>query len=153
MFHLSFPHSWFITGFAKMSLVEQELAILSKYLSSPPVLSGVRVILPLALCVWFVDHCLSFFRFFFLPLCCLFFCLFAVVLSGLLSFCRCVVCSSWYTDSDYPIDIFKLFFVHNISWLFDFVCIKFNIEQKERRVLIMLCNPPFYLLISYWYQG
>ena len=44
----SFPHSWLITGFMtrvtrQVSLVEQELLSLPKYLSSPPVFSGVRV--------------------------------------------------------------------------------------------------------------
>jgi hypothetical protein len=44
----SFPHSRLITGFVtrltrRVPLVEQELPILPEYLSSPPVLSGVRV--------------------------------------------------------------------------------------------------------------
>ena len=62
------------------------------------------VLLDLYLCVCFVDRCLSFCPFsfghcvvcssVFWPLCCLFFCLLAIVLSVLLSFGHCVVCSS-----------------------------------------------------------
>jgi hypothetical protein len=48
--------------------VEQELLTLPEHLSSPLVLSGVRVTRNLVLCVCFVDRCLSFW-----PLCCLFF--------------------------------------------------------------------------------
>ena len=54
-----------------------------------------RLSLSLAFCVLF---CRSLFfvllYFFFWPLCCLFFCLLAIVLSVLLSFGHCVVCSS-----------------------------------------------------------
>ena len=56
-------------------------------LSSPPVFSGVRVTLPLVLCVCFVDRCLS---------CCPF-------SVDELSVLRRS------TDSDYPFGIFKLF--------------------------------------------
>jgi hypothetical protein len=45
-------------------------------------------------------------------LCCLSFCLLVIVLSVLLSFGHCVVCpSSVFTDSDYPLGIFKLFII------------------------------------------
>ena len=69
----SFSHSWFITGFItrltrRVPLVEQELLTLPEYLSSPPVLTGVRVTRFIVLCVCFVNRCLSFW-----PLCCLFF--------------------------------------------------------------------------------
>jgi hypothetical protein len=82
-----------ITGFVtrltgQVPLVEQELLILSKHLSSPPVFSGVRVTRSLVLCVCFVDCCLSFELF-----------LLAIVLYVLLR----------YTDSSYPFGIFKLF--------------------------------------------
>ena len=73
-------------------------------MSSPPVFSGVRVTRSLVLYICFVDRCLSFYTFsfhhcvvcssVFWPLCCLFFCLLAIVLSGFLSFGHCVVCSS-----------------------------------------------------------
>jgi hypothetical protein len=54
--------------------VEQELSTLPKHLSLTPVFSGIRVTRPLALCVCFVDRCLSFYTFSFgWPLCCLFF--------------------------------------------------------------------------------
>ena len=43
-----------------MPLVEQELPTLPEHLSSPPVLSGVRVTRSLILYVCFVDRCLSF---------------------------------------------------------------------------------------------
>ena len=91
---LSFPRSWFITGFAtrltrEMPLVEQELLTLPEHLSSPPVFSGDRATRSLAWYVWFVDRCLSFVLFL-LPI------VFSVHLR--------------YTDSDYPFGIFKLFF-------------------------------------------
>ena len=65
----SFPHSWLITGFVtrltgRVPLVEQELLTRLEQLSSPPVLSGVRVTRSLVLYVCFVDRCLSFW-----PLC------------------------------------------------------------------------------------
>jgi hypothetical protein len=71
----SFPHSWLITGFVtrltrRVPLLELELLTLLEHLSSPSVLSGVRVTRSLVLCVCFVDRCLSFF---FWLLCCLFF--------------------------------------------------------------------------------
>ena len=74
----SFPHSWLITGFVtrlprRMPLVEQELLTLPEHMSSPPVLSGVRVTRSLVLYVCFVDRCLSYCTF---------------------SFGHCVVCSS-----------------------------------------------------------
>ena len=71
----------------QVSLVEQELLTLPNHLSSPPVCNGVRVTRYLVLCVCFVDRCLSFCTF---------------------SFRHCVVCSSSYTNSDYPFGIFKL---------------------------------------------
>jgi hypothetical protein len=60
-----------------------------------PIFSGVRVTRSLILCVWFEDRCLSF-------------CTFSV--ATVLSVLR-------YTDSDYPFDIFKLFFIHTIYLL------------------------------------
>jgi len=42
-----------------MSLLEQDLIILSKHLSSPPVFNGVRITLSLVSWVCFVDRCLS----------------------------------------------------------------------------------------------
>jgi hypothetical protein len=85
----SFPHSWPITGFvARLTLVEQELFILTEHLNSSPVLSGVRVTGSLVLCVWFVDRCLSFCTF---------------------SFDHCVVCSSSIYRLYYLFGIFKLF--------------------------------------------
>ena len=53
--------------------MEQSLLTLREYMSSPPVLSGVRVTWSLALYVCFVDRCLSFCAF---------------------SFGHCIVCSS-----------------------------------------------------------
>jgi hypothetical protein len=74
--------------------VEQELLTLPEHLSSHPVFSGVRVTRALIFCICFVDRCLSFCLLFFWSLCCLFFCLLIIVLSVLLSFDHCVVCSS-----------------------------------------------------------
>jgi hypothetical protein len=67
----SIPYSWLITVFVtrltrRMSLVEQELFTI-------PELSGVRVTRSLALCVCFVDRCLSFCTFSFIH-CGFFFC-------------------------------------------------------------------------------
>jgi hypothetical protein len=71
-----------------MPLVEQERLTLPEHMSSPRVVSGVRVSRSLVLCVCFVNRCL-------------FFCPFswAIVLSVLLRI----------TDSDYHIGIFKFF--------------------------------------------
>ena len=68
----------YVTGFVTrltrwVPLVEHELLTLPKHVSSPTVLSGVRVTRSLILCVCFVDRCLSFCPF---------------------SFGHCVVCSS-----------------------------------------------------------
>ena len=57
--------------------------------SPSPVLSGFRVTRSVVLCACFVERCLPFCTFYF------------VVLSVLL----------WYRNSDYPFDIFKLFFL------------------------------------------
>jgi len=75
---LSFPHSWLIIRFVtrltrRVPLVEQELLALPEHPSSPPVFSGIRVTRSLALCVCYVDRCLSIYTF---------------------SFGHCVVCSS-----------------------------------------------------------
>jgi hypothetical protein len=82
----SFPHSRLITGFVtrltrRVPLVEQELLTLPEHLSSPPVFTRVRVTRSLALCIMF---CRSLFVLFLLT----------IVLSVLLSFGHCVVCSS-----------------------------------------------------------
>ena len=100
MFHLYtsrfIPHSRLITGFVtrvirRVLLVEQELPTLPEHPSSPPVLSGVCDIRSSVLCVF----CSPFALF-----------LLATVLSVLL----------WYTDSDYPIGILKLFLVVSIGY-------------------------------------
>ena len=95
---LVYPNSWFITGFVtrltrQVLLVDQELLTLLEHMSSPPVLSGVRVTRSLVLCVCFVDHCLSFVLF-----------ILAIVLPVLLRF----------TDFDYPFGIFNLFLISNL---------------------------------------
>jgi hypothetical protein len=89
-----------------------------------------------------------------LPLCCLFFCLFSTVLSVLLSFFHCVVCSSVF------LLLFCLFFCLFatvlsvlLSFFYFFVCssklygsIKFNITNvkkvnREMSLLsVMFCN-------------
>ena len=84
----SFPHSWPITGFvARLTLVEHELFTLTEHQSSSPDLSVVRVTGSLALYVYFVDCCLSFYT---------------------VSFDHCVVCSSSIYGLYYPFGIFKL---------------------------------------------
>jgi hypothetical protein len=67
-----------------VAIVEQALLTLPEHLSSAPVFSGVRVTRSLALCVCFVDCCLSFS---------------VIVLS--VSYLR-------FTDSDYPVGILDL---------------------------------------------
>ena len=56
--------------------------------------SGVRATPSLVLCVGFLDRCLSFCLFFFWPLCCLFFFYLRILITPLVSFGHCVVCSS-----------------------------------------------------------
>jgi hypothetical protein len=90
-----YPHSWLISGFVtrlirRVPLVEQDLLTLPEHLSSPLVFSWVRVTRSLALCICFVDRCLSFCTF---------------------SFGHCVLLR--YTDCDYPFGIFN-FFLQNI---------------------------------------
>jgi len=86
----SFPHSWLITRVTRrVSLVEQGLPTLPGHLSSPPVISGVRVARSLVFCLMFCRLWLVLLSFFCWSLCCL--------------FCYGV------TDSDYPFGIFKLF--------------------------------------------
>ena len=92
---LSFPYSWFITGFVtrvtrRVSLVEQELLTMS----SPSDFSGVRVARPLVLSVVF---CRSLFVIFLLD----------IVLSVLFR----------YAYSDYPFGIFKFFLTFNCNAL------------------------------------
>ena len=62
-----------LVWFMRVPLAEQELPTLPEHLSSPPVLSGVRVTRSLVSCMCFVDRCLSFCTF---------------------SFGHCIVCSS-----------------------------------------------------------
>jgi hypothetical protein len=125
----------------------RELLLVTKHLNSPLVFSGICVIRFLVLCVCFVDCCLSLCSFHFTivlsvlllftdsdypfgifwPLCCLFFFYLQILITPLVSFGHCVVCSSsiyrfwlplWYllvivlsvllryTDSDCPFSIF-----------------------------------------------
>jgi len=74
-------------------LVEQELPTLPEHLSLPPIFSGVHVTRPLVLCVMFC-------RSLFVLLC------FTIVVSGLP-----------FSDSDYPIGIFKLFLTLSDVWM------------------------------------
>ena len=95
-------------------LMEQELLTLPENLSSSPVFSGVRVTRSLVLCIYFVDRCLSLCTFplasvlsvllrytdsdysfgIFWPVCCLFFFGIRILITPLVSFGQCVVCSS-----------------------------------------------------------
>ena len=100
------------------------------------IFSGVHVTWSLVLCACFLDRCLFFCTFSFWPLCCLFFFDLRILITSLISFGHCVVCSSiyvfwlplwyivaivlsfllWFTDSDYPFGILWplccLFFFH-----------------------------------------
>jgi hypothetical protein len=71
----------------RVPLVKQELITLLEHLSSPLVFSGVRVTRSFALCVCFINRCLSICTFHLV-----------IALSVLLR----------YTDSDCPFGIFKL---------------------------------------------
>jgi hypothetical protein len=95
-------------------LMEQELLTLLEHLCSPPVFSGVRVTRSLVLCVCFVIVVCNFVLFLlaivlsvllgltdseypfgiFWPLCCLFFFDLRILITPLVSFGHCVVCSS-----------------------------------------------------------
>jgi hypothetical protein len=86
-----------------VSLVEQELITLLEHPSSPPIISGVRVIRSLVLCIM---YCGSLFVLFLL----------AIVLFVLLLF----------TDSDYPFGIFKLFLPH-INTIYTFWNLKMHL--------------------------
>jgi hypothetical protein len=119
-------------------------------MSSPPVFSGVRVTRSLVLYICFVDRCLSFYTFsfhhcvvcssVFWPLCCLFFCLLAIVLSVLLSFGHCVVCSSsiygfwlplWYLQT--------LLFIVSGVFLYDKSCVLIaNMPSMYMNLLLLL---------------
>ena len=101
VFHLSwaypgpFPISWVITGFVtrvtqRVSLLDKELLPSSEHLSSPPVFIGVRVTRSLMLSLVVCMSCRS--------LCVLLYFL-AIVVSILL----------WFSYSDYPFEIFKVF--------------------------------------------
>jgi len=109
-----------------VSHVEWELLILSEDLSSPPMISVVRVARSLVFCVVFCRSLFVLWSLFFWSLCCLSFghcvvCLLAIVLSVFwplccLSFVHCVVCLLSivlsvlrFMDSDYSFGIFKLF--------------------------------------------
>ena len=86
----SFPHLRLVTGFVtrltrRVPLVEQKMLTLPEHLSLLPIFSGVRVTLSLVLCACFVDRCLSFCAFFFLPLCCLFFVDLRILITPLVS--------------------------------------------------------------------
>jgi hypothetical protein len=93
---------------------QQELLTLPEHLSSPPVVSGVRVIRSLVLCVCFVDRCFSFCTF---------------------SFGHCVVCSSSICGFWLPIwhlQTFLLVIVLSVLLLFDL-----------RLLIIPLASPNF----------
>jgi hypothetical protein len=83
----------------RVSLVEQELLTLPDNVSSPTILSGVRVTWFLVLYVCFVNRCLSFCAF---------------------SFGHCAVCSSSIYGFGNPFGIFKLLLLVNcIAFLID----------------------------------
>jgi hypothetical protein len=83
----------------RVSLVEQELLTLPEHPSSPPVISGVRVIRSFVLCVCFVDRSL-------------YICTF--------SFGHCVVCSSIYGFWLPPFDILDLRLLITSLWYLRF---------------------------------
>jgi hypothetical protein len=71
-----FPHSWLITGFVtrvtqRVPLVEQELVIRPKYLSSDSVFNGVRVARSLVFCAMLCRSLFVLLSFFLWPMCCL----------------------------------------------------------------------------------
>jgi hypothetical protein len=80
------------TNLRRVPLEEQEQLTLLVHLSSLPVFSGVRATQSLVLCVYFVDHCLSFF---FSPLCCLSFIDLQILITPLVS---CPLCCLSFID-------------------------------------------------------
>ena len=103
---------------SKKLFVEQELLTLPEHLNSPQVFSGVHVTRSLVL---YAVFCRLFFVLF----------LFAIVLSVL-----------WFTDSDCPINIFKLFFclylqfwylILGLFWQYGIFCFSF-----------------YYIMYMYW---
>ena len=91
--------TWIENAFAtrvtrRVQLVWQELLTLLEYLSTLPAFSGVRVTQSLVLCAMFCSSLFVPLSVFFWSLCCLSFCLLVIVLSVLLSFGHCAVCSS-----------------------------------------------------------
>ena len=113
----SIPHSRLITGFVtrvirRMLLVEQELPTLPEHPSSPRFLVG------------FVIFDLQFYVFCRSLFCCL------VLLLQLLSIVLFVLLR--YTDSDYPIGIFKLFLVVSIGYS---TCKNHNIVPDTTRIM------------------
>ena len=112
----SFSHSWLIIKTRlkrRVSLVEQELLIFPEHLSSSPVFSGVRVTRSLVLCVWFVDHCLSF---------------------GTFSFDHCVVCSS----SIYGFWLL-LSYLQTLHWYSCILTTRYRLQSFN--ILVYLINP------------
>jgi hypothetical protein len=80
------------TNLRRVPLEEQEQLTLLVHLSSLPVFSGVRATQSLVLCVYFVDHCLSFI---FSPLCCLSFIDLQILITPLVS---CPLCCLSFID-------------------------------------------------------
>ena len=100
----SYPTGFVTRLTRRVPLVEHELLTLQEHLSSPPILSGVRVTRSLVLCVCFVDRCLSFCTF---------------------SFGHCVVCPSsingcwlllWYLQTLLPtaVPVEEILIIHTI---------------------------------------
>ena len=100
----SYPTGFVTRLTRRVPLVEHKLLTLQEHLSSPPILSGVRVTRSLVLCVCFVDRCLSFCTF---------------------SFGHCVVCPSsingcwlllWYLQTLLPtaVPVEEILIIHTI---------------------------------------
>ena len=115
-------------------LVEQERLTVPGHLSSPPVLSGVRVAQSLFLCFVVCRSLFALLSFFISQM--------AIVLSGLLRF----------TYSDYPFDIFKLFYPRKTQ-------IKIKKESERSSIwvlevsvlpLYMICYGSLEQVISLW---
>ena len=106
--------------------MEQELITLLEYPSSPPIISGVRVIRSLVLCIM---YCGSLFVLFLL----------AIVLFVLLLF----------TDSDYPFGIFKLFLPH-INTIYTFWNLKMHLYYVYYDKCYWIMQFFLWLYICHW---
>jgi len=118
--HFLFIHTWLRCGcwLTILYIVSIHCFTFPEHLSSPPILSGVRVTRSLVLCVCFGDRCLSF-------------CSFSIVLSVFR-----------YTYSDYPFGICNLFLdiIFVIHWIMGSGYVTVFSFQRTRYINTLVYN-------------